>query len=213
VSIPDFAGLRAVAGNVSRETFDSLVELNSLLARWNERINLVAPSTIQESWDRHILDSAQLWPYFKDTKDIADLGSGGGFPGLVIGILLKERQGGTIRLVESNRKKAAFLQTAAGTLGIPAKIVADRIENAVKQGSAPQIATARALAPLFGLFELVEPWFAAGTHALFHKGRDYEREVEETADKWRFDLIKHPSRIDRDSVVLEISNVARIDAG
>lgn len=210
---PDFDVLRKIAGDVSRETFDSLVELDRLLVRWNARINLVSPATISESWERHILDSAQLWPLLENTTELADLGSGGGFPGLVIGILLKERRGGVIRLLESNRKKAAFLQNAVGTLGIPATIVADRIENAVKESPAPQVITARALAPLGTLFELVEPWLGSGARALFHKGRDYEREIEETADKWRFDLIKHPSRIDRDGVVLEISNVARIDAG
>ncbi len=106
--------------DVSRETFDSLVELDRLLNKWNTRINLIAPSTQDGSWRRHVLDSAQLWPLVHDATDIADLGSGGGFPGLVLGIFLKERRDGHIRLVESNRKKVAFLQTVIGTFGLPA---------------------------------------------------------------------------------------------
>ena len=203
------AELRDIAGDVSRETFDSLVELDRLLHRWNVRINLVASSTISESWRRHVLDSAQLWPLLDGVADIADLGSGGGFPGLVLGALLTERPGGTIRLIESNRKKAAFLQTVTGELGIPARTIAERIERAVAEIRAPQVITARALAPLSDLFELAEAWFAAGARGLFHKGRDYEREIEESTDKWQFDLIIHPSRIDVRSVVLEVSNVKR----
>ncbi|RFC68477.1 MULTISPECIES: 16S rRNA (guanine(527)-N(7))-methyltransferase RsmG [Mesorhizobium] len=213
MSLSKFDELREIAGDVSRETFDSLVELDGMLHRWNARINLVAPSTVSESWSRHILDSAQLWPLLRDVDSVADLGSGGGFPGLVLGILLKARPNGAIRMVESNRKKTAFLQNVTGMLRLPAKIVPERIEIAVSASPAPQVITARALASLDMLFALAEPWFAAGAKGLFHKGRDYEREIEESSAKWRFDLIKHPSRIDAESVVLEISNVARIGAG
>ncbi|MGC4024869.1 MAG: 16S rRNA (guanine(527)-N(7))-methyltransferase RsmG [Mesorhizobium sp.] len=213
MSLSKFEQLRAVAGDVSRETFDSLVELDGMLHRWNARINLVSPSTVSESWTRHILDSAQLWPLLNNADSIADLGSGGGFPGLVLGILLKERPSGAIRMVESNRKKTAFLQNVTGMLRLPAKIAPERIEVVVSESPAPQVITARALASLDVLFALSEPWFASGAKGLFHKGRDYEREIEETSAKWRFDLIKHPSRIDAESVILEVSNVARIDAG
>ncbi|MCO5064201.1 MAG: 16S rRNA (guanine(527)-N(7))-methyltransferase RsmG [Rhizobiaceae bacterium] len=213
MSDDQYAELREIAGNVSRETFDSLVDLDRLLHKWSARINLVAPSTVEQSWRRHILDSAQLWPHLGDATEIADLGSGGGFPGLVLGILLRSRPSGRIRLVESNRKKASFLQTASGALHIPAIVSADRIERVVAENAAPPVITARALAPLSDLFGLTEGWLAAGTRGLFHKGRDYEREVEESTDKWRFDLIRHPSRIDAESVILEVSNVARIDAG
>lgn len=209
MSTPDFADFCLIAGDVSRETFESLVELDGMLHRWNSRINLVAPSTLSDSWQRHILDSAQLWPLMDDVTDVADLGSGGGFPGLVLATLLKIRPEGMIRLVESNRKKAAFLQTVTGTLGLPATTVAQRIEIAVKNSPAPQLVTARALACLSGLLELAEDWFLAGSRGLFHKGRDYEREVKESSAKWRFDLIEHPSQIAADSVVLEISNVSK----
>jgi len=154
-----------------------------------------------------------LWPLLNDVNCIADLGSGGGFPGLVLGILLKTRQNGSIRLVESNRKKTAFLQNVTAALAIPATIVPERIEIAVAKLPSPQVITARALASLDTLFTLSEPWFAVGARGLFHKGRDYEREIEESSAKWRFDLIRHPSRIDAQSVFLEVSNVARIDAG
>jgi 16S rRNA (guanine527-N7)-methyltransferase len=136
------------------------------------------------------------------------MGSGGGFPGLVMAFLLAER-GGSIDLVESNRKKTGFLQTAIGTFGLPARIVAQRIDTSYPLVQRPEIVTARALAPLTVLLELAEPWLATGARALFHKGRDYRQEVEESAHRWRFDLVEHQSLIDRDSVVLDIRNLSR----
>ncbi|MBX3596562.1 MAG: 16S rRNA (guanine(527)-N(7))-methyltransferase RsmG [Rhizobiaceae bacterium] len=208
-----YDSLRTVAGEVSRETFESLLHLDEMLHRWNASINLVAPSTIGQSWERHILDSAQLWPLIGEAADLADLGSGGGFPGLVLATLLKQKSGGSIRLVESNRKKASFLQNAVGALKLPAKVLPERIEKAVSTTPAPRIITARALASLSTLLALAEPWFTSGSRGIFHKGRDYHREIEESTANWRFNLIEHRSRIDADSVILEVSDVARINAG
>ena len=203
------AELQRVAGPVSRETFDRLQAFAQLFLRWNQRINLVASSTQDDLWRRHILDSAQLARLDPQARRWVDMGSGGGFPGLVLAFLLAER-GGSIDLVESNRKKAAFLQTAIGTFNLPARVVAQRIDASHALVSMPEIVTARALAPLPALLELAEPWLTAGARALFHKGRDYRREVEESAHRWRFDLLEHPSLIDADSVVLDIRNLGRI---
>jgi 16S rRNA (guanine527-N7)-methyltransferase len=207
--LSDLEELRRVAGPVSRETFEQLRTFEQLFRKWNSRINLVAGSTEGDLWRRHILDSAQLARLEPEAMCWVDMGSGGGFPGLVMAFLLAEREG-SIDLVESNRKKAGFLQTAIGTYGLPARVVAQRIDATYPLVQRPEIVTARALAPLTVLFELAEPWLAAGARALFHKGRDYRQEVEESAHRWRFDLVEHRSLIDRDSVVLDIRNLRRV---
>jgi 16S rRNA (guanine527-N7)-methyltransferase len=138
-----------------------------------------------------------------------DLGSGGGFPGIVLAILLKQRKGSRIDLVESNGKKAAFLRTAIGQFSAPGMVHAARIEAVWTKIATPDVLTARALAPLNELFKLTEPWLGDGATALFQKGRDYRREIAESRDAWSFDLIEHESVVDSDSVVLQVSNLRR----
>ncbi|MGB3834662.1 MAG: 16S rRNA (guanine(527)-N(7))-methyltransferase RsmG [Mesorhizobium sp.] len=198
-----FEEFRNVAGEVSRETFDRLREFETHFRKWNRSINLVAASTQDDLWRRHILDSAQLARIEPAARLWVDLGSGGGFPGLVLAFLLAER-GGSIDLVESNRKKAGFLQAMIGQFGLPARVVARRIEDAPAFVAQPEIVTARALAPLGLLLDLSAPWLLAGARGLFHKGRDYQREVEESAHRWRFDLVEHTSLVDPQSVILEL---------
>lgn len=197
----------AVGGNVSRETFDRLTLFEKRFRAWNARINLVADSTLDDLWSRHIADSAQLFALAPHARTWLDLGSGGGFPGLVIAFLLKQTDGGTIHLVESNRKKAAFLQSIAGEFDLPAHVHAIRIEDAVGRVPLPDIVTARALASLDTLLALASPWLLVGSGAFFHKGRDYRAEIEESAHNWRFDLVEHRSMVDADSVILEISGL------
>jgi 16S rRNA (guanine527-N7)-methyltransferase len=208
VSSPTFEGLCRVAGPVSRETFDRLVAFEALFQKWASRINLSALSTLGDVWSRHILDSAQLLHLAPDAKHWLDLGSGGGFPGIVMAILLLEREGAHVDLVESNRKKSAFLQSAIGQFGLPARVHAQRIEGTYASIAAPDVVTARALAPLSVLLGLSRPWLATGATGLFHKGRDYQLEIEESAHQWRFDLLEHRSMIDPQSVILEIRNLA-----
>lgn len=208
------AELQSVAGDVSRETLDRLDAFEAEFRRWSTRINLAAPSTLSELWQRHILDSAQLFSIAPDATTWLDLGSGGGFPGAVLAILLAERAGGRIELVESNNKKAAFLRTVLGILGTPATVHVCRIEDAFSRTKRPEIITARALAPLPRLFDLASPWLtdhsSAPARALFHKGREYVSELIESRDAWRFDLIEHQSKIDPTSRILEISGLSRI---
>lgn len=203
-----FAELQKVAGPVSRETFEQLKAFRAFFLKWNGRINLVAGSTEEDLWRRHVLDSAQLAPLAPDAVRWADMGSGGGFPGLVMAFLLAERAG-SVDLIESNRKKTAFLQAATGAFNLPARIVPRRIDASYGLVSAPEIVTARALAPLPALLDLAAPWLEGGARALFHKGRDYRREVEESAHRWRFDLVEHRSPIDAEGVVLDIRNLRR----
>ncbi|MER8448318.1 16S rRNA (guanine(527)-N(7))-methyltransferase RsmG [Mesorhizobium sp. M1066] len=199
--------LQDAAGPVSRETFDRLVAFEQMFQKWNRSINLVAQSTSGDVWQRHILDSAQLGRIEPVATRWMDLGSGGGFPGLVMAFLLAERDGASIDLVESNRKKASFLQTVVGQFSLPARVVAHRIGDSHALVSTPQIVTARALAPLSTLLELSAPWLISGARGLFHKGRDYRTEVQESVHRWSFDLVEHPSVTDVGGVILELSNL------
>jgi 16S rRNA (guanine527-N7)-methyltransferase len=135
--------MEQVAGPVSRETFERLCAFEQLFLKWNRSINLVAGSTEDDLWRRHILDSAQLARLAPEAQRWTDMGSGGGFPGLVMGFLLADR-GGSIDLIESNRKKAAFLQAAVGQFNLPARIIAKRIDQSYPLASSPDIVTARA---------------------------------------------------------------------
>lgn len=199
------AELRAVAGDVSRETAERLIEFETLFRRWSPRINLAAASQIDQLWRRHILDSAQIVRFGSETKWV-DIGSGGGFPGAVIAILLNERPEFHIDLIESNRKKAAFLKTALARYR-HATVHSVRIEKAYPVVNAPQIVTARALAPLSTLLTLAQPWLSAGARGFFHKGRDYATEIKEARDAWRFDLVEHRSMVDREGMILEIRDL------
>jgi 16S rRNA (guanine527-N7)-methyltransferase len=199
----------ALAGieNVSRETLDRLAAFITLLAKWQARTNLVAGSTLGEVWRRHVADSAQLVGLFPDARAWLDLGSGAGFPGLVIAILETEC-GGTVYLVESDSKKAAFLRRAILTTAAPAVVLQGRIEAVIPAWKGPlDIVTARALAPLDRLLELVSPLVADGARAAFPKGRGYRREIDQAAKSWDFDLVKHKSKVEDDAVILEITRL------
>jgi len=200
--------LQAISGPVSRETLADLEAFQSEFLRWASRINLAAPSTLPRLWDRHILDSAQLMPLAPEASRWLDLGSGGGFPGAIIAILISRRSDSQVTLIESNRKKAAFLQTTLSALKAPTRILPRRIEDCYQDVPAPQIITARALAPLPRLFLLIEPWMRQGARALLHKGRDFQRELEESSDAWRFDLVEHRDKVG-DGVILEIRDLHR----
>jgi len=210
VSAFSWQSLQDAAGPVSRETFDRLVAFEQMFQKWNRSINLVAQSTSADVWQRHILDSAQLGRIEPDAKRWVDLGSGGGFPGLVMAFLLAERDGASIDLIESNRKKASFLQTVVGQFNLPARVVARRIDDSHALVSTPQIVTARALASLSTLLDLSAPWLTSGARGLFHKGRDYRVEVQESVHRWSFDLVEHPSVTDAGGVILELSNLRRL---
>lgn len=206
---PKLEQLCQVAGAVSRETFSGLEAFEAEFLKWSTRINLAAPSTLEQLWQRHILDSAQLASLKPDARRWLDLGSGGGFPGAVLAILFRDRAQATVDLVESNNKKAAFLRSVLASCQAPATVHVCRIEAAVERVDQPEIVTARALAPLPLLLELASPWLLRGATALFHKGRDYAAEVTESHDAWQFDLIEHESKIEPASRILEISGLER----
>lgn len=203
--------VRRIVPNVSRETFDALKRYQALFLKWNERINLASRSTLDRLWTRHIVDSAQVVGLKPDLRRWVDIGSGGGFPGIVTAILLRDEPQAYVHLVESNGKKASFLRAALAECRAPGHVHQVRIEQAVSLVEPPECVTARALAPLNDLLFLAEPWLAAGATGLFHKGREYRGEVAESVNHWTFDLVEHPSRVEDDSVILEVRSLRRRD--
>ena len=197
------------ARDVSRETLDRLELFAVLLRRWTARVNLIAPATVDHIWTRHILDSAQLFDLGPVGDRWVDLGSGGGFPGIVIAIMAAdERPGMTVILVESDLRKAAFLSAAARETGIRTTILADRIESIADQHA--DILSARALAPLPRLLDLSARHMKPGATALLHKGARHEAEIGDALANWRFSYKKHPSLTDPSATILALTGVSRV---
>jgi 16S rRNA (guanine527-N7)-methyltransferase len=196
---------------VSRETQGRLQHFAELFQKWAKTINLVAPSTIDDLWRRHIADSAQIFQLHPKPAHWVDLGSGGGFPGIITAILLSEQADGHVDLVESNQKKAAFLRVCLRECEARGAVHAIRIEEAPKVIPHCDVISARALAELDVLLDYAAPWMERNENIrlLLHKGRDYEREVQKARGRWEFDLVKHSSVVERDSVVLELNRPRR----
>ncbi|MBC2836043.1 16S rRNA (guanine(527)-N(7))-methyltransferase RsmG [Paragemmobacter straminiformis] len=194
--------------DVSRETIEKLKSLESLLAKWNPAINLVARSTVDAAWSRHILDSAQLFQ-IAPFRVWADLGSGGGFPGLVIAVLAEGRgSDARVVLVEADQRKATFLREAARGLGVRVQVEAQRIESV--DPLAADILSARALAPLSALCGFAARHLAPAGTAIFPKGQNWEAEVAEARKSWKFDLDVRPSLVEAGSVVLVMKAIVHV---
>ncbi|KQV72970.1 16S rRNA (guanine(527)-N(7))-methyltransferase RsmG [Rhizobium sp. Root1220] len=196
---------------VSRETQERLEHFVALFQKWSKSINLTAPSTMEDAWRRHIADSAQIFQLQSHPGNWIDLGSGGGFPGIVTAIFLSELGDGWVHLIESNHKKAAFLRGALRETGARGSVHAVRIEEAATIVPLGDFVSARALTDLSKLLEYIEPWSRtnANVRSYLHKGRDYRAEIEKANGGWNFDLLEHKSAVERDSVVLEVFNLRR----
>jgi 16S rRNA (guanine527-N7)-methyltransferase len=182
---------------VSHETAVRLAAFVDLLVRWQKAVQIVAASTLPKLWTRHIADSLQILEHAPEARIWVDLGSGGGFPGLVLAIALTGRPGALVHLIESDSRKAAFLREAARATKAPAKIHTERIESAAKRIAGKiEIVTARALAPLPRLLELAAPLLTAGAHGIFLKGQDVDNELTEAAKSWNIQASIQPSRTD-----------------
>jgi 16S rRNA (guanine527-N7)-methyltransferase len=196
--------------HVSRETEARLDRFADLLIHWQDSINLVAPSTPPQLWTRHIADSAQLLMLVESPKLWVDLGSGGGFPGMIIACSLAEQPGAVVHLVESNQKKAAFLREAIRATGAPAQVHAQRIEEFTRKFSQqPDVVSARALAPLPELLEFAYPLLKTGAIGLFPKGQDVGAELTEAAKYWKFEYDLVPSLTNPDSQIVVVRTLAR----
>jgi 16S rRNA (guanine527-N7)-methyltransferase len=179
---------------VSRETEARLDAYVDLLVQWQTKTNLVASSTLPNLWTRHISDSLQLLALAADAKIWLDLGSGGGFPGVVLACALAETPGAMVHLVERNAKKAAFLREALRITGAAGTVHLADIGDTVDSFSGPvDCVTARAVAPLHQLVGFAAPLVRQGARALFLKGQDVETELTEATKYWKLAPRLHPS--------------------
>ena len=190
---------------VSRETARRLDRYVELLLKWQRTSNLIAESTIPHVWTRHVADALQLVDLAPDARRWIDLGSGAGFPGLVLACALADKRDAMVHLVESNAKKAAFLREAIRVTEAPGVVHQARAEDVVATWSEPiDIVTARALAPLPVLAGLATPLIKKGAKALFLKGEHLEAELTEAAKSWNMEAVILSSRTDSRGRIVEV---------
>jgi 16S rRNA (guanine527-N7)-methyltransferase len=189
--------------HVPRETFSHLENYVNLLKKWQSKINLISNSTISDIWKRHIVDSAQLIEYLSKSDKVIDLGSGGGFPGIVLSILgIKD-----MTLVESDSRKAEFLKEAARTVGIKINVICQRVEKVALDGFA--IVTARGFASLKDIFQMLAPTLTKEHKLLLLKGKSFKEEISAAEVDWSFDYKHFPSVTDKAGVVALIENASK----
>jgi 16S rRNA (guanine527-N7)-methyltransferase len=195
--------------NVSRETFSLLERLGAIVEKWNKNINLIAQSTVSDLWERHILDSVQIYYATQGNfKRWLDIGSGAGFPGLVVAIMAREKNNsGEIVLVESDSRKCAFLHTVRRELNLNLSIINSRIEDCDAQNA--DIISARALANLTKLFDLSFKHMCENTTFIFPKGRSWQEELVAAEKTWNFSWEAVNSITDSQAVVLKIGELSR----
>jgi 16S rRNA (guanine527-N7)-methyltransferase len=192
---------------VSRETLERVRSYLAVLDQWRERINLIGPGEGRHLWRRHVLDSLQLIEQISsEDLSVADLGSGAGFPGLVIACALAERPGASVTLVEKSPRKSEFLEAAIAAQGLPARVLNLRIEDPPRQKF--DLVTARALAPLPKLLGYAYGWLKPSGKALLMKGRDVAAEVAEARTAWTFEMSDRASLSSPEGRVLGISSIA-----
>jgi len=191
--------------HVSRETLDRLKAYADLLLVWNKKINLIGPSTAPDLWTRHMLDSAQLFPLVPaGTRTLVDLGSGAGFPGLVLGIMGIPG----VTLIESDQRKCAFLREAARIAGATVTVLSKRIEDIAPFPA--DVITARALAPVADLLDWGAPFLTKSSLCIFPKGQNVEVELTQAHKRWRITVDQRPSRTDPRGTILCIGEVSRV---
>ena len=195
---------------VSRETLDGFETWRRLLEETNAHTNLVGRSTIADFWERHALDSYQLWDHVPGgSRRFADLGAGAGFPGLALALGLKEKSlDGQVLMIDSVGKKVAFLRKVIAETGVAAEARSIRVE-ALDPVPVVDVVTARAFAPLHKLLGYAHPLLKNGAVGLFFKGRRFEEELTEARKNWTFDVEVIPSRTS-DGVILRIEEVKRV---
>ncbi|PIE14978.1 MAG: 16S rRNA (guanine(527)-N(7))-methyltransferase RsmG [Rhodobacterales bacterium] len=195
---------------VSRETLERLDIYAGLLKKWNPAINLVSKTTIQNLWQRHFFDSAQIYQFRSDEpKKWADLGSGGGFPALVLAILdVDTSPQSSFVLVESDLRKSTFLRTVIRELGLNATVITKRIEEADRLNA--DILTARALAPLDKLLEYANLHLNPNGFAVFPKGEKFRSEIKEALAHWRFDVKETVSETNPNGALLRIGGISHV---
>lgn len=193
----------------SKATPEQMAELSrflDMLAAGNEVMNLVGPATIPDFWNRHAWDSAQLFRLSPEALTWADLGAGAGFPGLVLAILGKGRDGFHVHLVESMAKRCRFLSQVVSELSLPATVHNERAENL---SLAVDIVTARACAPLHRLLGYARPYLMSGAQGLFLKGQDVVSDMSEAARYWEYEADVVPSLSDARGRIVRVRRLGR----
>lgn len=193
--------------DVSRETMSRLEAYEASLKKWNLKINLVARSTVNDIWERHFLDSAQVFSMLPaEAATVYDFGSGAGFPGLVVSVLAKEKMPLLrVKLVESDLRKAAFLSAVARDLDLNVTVCAERVENL--KGPRAEVVMARALAPLSDLLQMAFMHMSKDGQAMFLKGLRHLEELDTAMSMWDFDVEKKKSWTSPGSSLLIIKNL------
>lgn len=195
--------------DVSRETFQRLEVFSEVLTKWNPKINLVSRKSLEDLWTRHILDSVQVFEIAPNAKTWLDIGSGGGLPGVIVAILAAEKSPETnVTLMESDQRKCAFLRNAARECGVRVTVKSQRIEEAEPESAG--IMSARALADLDILLGYSERHLRSGGTALFPKGANWKKEVDNARNRWRFDCEEITSLTEPEAVILKIKGVERV---
>lgn len=198
----------SVLQNVSRETLARLKTYQDLLEMWQKKVNLISSATQEKVWERHFKDSLQLLPYLpRKTLSLIDMGSGAGFPGLVLALARPETL--KVTLVESDLKKALFLENVSRETKCEVTILRERIES-LGEKVKRDIVTARGLAPLPQLLEYTQPLMKRGTICLFLKGKNVHKEIQDSQKSWQFKLEIFPSITDLEGRILKITDLQRI---
>lgn len=199
----------SLTANVSRETFDRLYEFEALVLKWTKKINLVSKGDADHIWERHIIDSIQVYHAAPESDIWLDIGSGGGFPGIVVAIIAQsltpDRE---FILVDSDQRKCAFLRTVSRELGLKTRILALRIDDLPPIGAG--VISARALSNLTSLLEHVERHMAPGGTALFPKGCSWEKEHLAAQKSWSYNLEVVKSDTNSDATILKIKELTRV---
>jgi 16S rRNA (guanine527-N7)-methyltransferase len=181
-----------------------------LLLVWQQRINLISPSTIPNLWTRHVADSLQLLELAPEANIWVDFGSGGGFPGMPIACALADRLGAKVHLIESNGKKAAFLREAIRVTGVPAEVHQVRAEDyGESSGDKVDVVSARALAPLKTLCDQAFTLISRGAVGQFYKGKEVDAELTEAAKYWRLEASKVPSKTSPKGCIIVVRGLSR----
>lgn len=192
--------------DVSHETFTKMEIYHQLLIRWQQKINLVSPKTLDNAWERHFLDSAQLFPLLSHPEHpIFDLGSGAGFPGLILSIMGAKQ----INLIESDQRKCVFLSEVIRQTQSTAKIINQRIESLENRFIANTV-TSRACASLDSLLNYAYPLLRPEGECLFLKGRGVESEIAEAQKRWMFHVEQHPSITEAEGYILRIRGLTPV---
>lgn len=195
--------------DVSRETLKKLELFASLVEKWTPKINLISKSSVPDIWDRHITDSTQLFGLTTGEGLWVDLGSGGGFPGIIVAILAtQEASKWRIMLVESDQRKSAFLRTAIRELGLTATVISERIESI--DPLCADVISARALGDLSTLIGFAEMHLKPDGTALFPKGQSWQKEHDDAQRQWSYTCEPIRSETNPSAAVLKIKDITRV---